>query len=151
MVGSELTEGERSRAGTLKSLAHARWECKDPVVFIPTSRRTALSGERRKLWGESFHEVARQQEWRLSEGPLLPDPVPRCLAIAPPQAVAAGIGFLKGKRARALARRAHEKERKFVGEPCWARGYAGSTVGFALESVKKSIREQETADKDGRC
>jgi putative transposase len=36
-----------------------------------------------------------------------------------------------------------------VGEHFWARGYAVSTVGFELESVKKYIREQEQADKEG--
>jgi len=43
-----------------------------------------------------------------------------------------------------------EKERNFTGEHFWARGYAVSTVGFELESVRKYIREQETADKEGR-
>ena len=50
----------------------------------------------------------------------------------------------------ASARRVQEKERNFVGEHFWARGYAVSTVGFELESVKKYIREQEQADKEGR-
>jgi class 3 adenylate cyclase len=39
---------------------------------------------------------------------------------------------------------------KTVGEHFWARGYAVSTVGFELESVKKYIREQEKTDKEGR-
>jgi putative transposase len=50
----------------------------------------------------------------------------------------------------ASARRVQEKERNFTGAHFWARGYAVSTVGFELESVKKYLREQETADKEGR-
>jgi putative transposase len=38
------------------------------------------------------------------------------------------------------------KERNFTGEHFWARGYAGSTVGFELEQVRHYIREQEAAD-----
>ena len=73
-----------------------------------------------------------------------------CLEIPPKHAVASVIGFLKGKSALALVRRVQEKDRNFVGEHFWARGYAVSTVGFELESVKKYIREQEKADKEGR-
>jgi putative transposase len=58
--------------------------------------------------------------------------------------------FLNGLRAVSSARRVQEKERNFTGEHFWARGYAVSTVGCELESVKKYIREQETADKEGR-
>jgi len=32
------------------------------------------------------------------------------------------------------------------GEHLWARGYAVSTVGFALEEVRQYIREQDSAD-----
>jgi putative transposase len=73
-----------------------------------------------------------------------------CIELPPEHAVASVGGFLKGKRALALARRVHEKERNFTGEHFWARGYAVSTVGFELESVKKYIRERETADQEGR-
>ena len=136
--------------GTMKSLAHSRWDCKYHVVFIPKDRRKAIYGEVRKLLGEIFHDLARQKECRIIEGHLLADHVHMCLEIPPKHAVASVIGFLKGKSALAIARRVQEKERNFVGEHFWARGYAVSTVGFELESVKKYIREQEKADKEGR-
>ena len=134
----------------MKSLAHSRWECKYHVVFIPKYRRKAIYGELRKMLGEIFHDLARQKECRIIEGHLLADHVHMCLEIPPKHAVASVIGFLKGKSALAIARRVQEKDQNFVGEHFWARGYAVSTVGFELESVKKYIREQETADKEGR-
>jgi putative transposase len=137
-------------SGTMKSLAHSRWDCKYHIVFIPKYRRKAIYGEVRKLLGEIFHDLARQKECRIIEGHLLADHVPMCLEIPPKHAVASVIGFLKGKSALAIARRVQEKDRNFVGEHFWARGYAVSTVGFELESVKKYIREQEQADKEGR-
>ena len=138
------------RSGTLKSLAHSRWECKYHVGFIPKSRRKAIYGEVRQMLGEILHDLARQKECRIIEGHLLADHVHMCIEIPPKHAVASVIGFLKGKSALALARRVQEKERNFVGDHFWARGYAVSTVGFELESVKKYIREQEQADKEGR-
>ena len=137
-------------SGTMKSLAHSRWECKYHVVFIPKYRRKAIYGEVRQMLGEILHDLARQKECRILEGHLLADHVHMCIEIPPKHAVASVIGFLTGKSALAIARRAQEKDRNFVGEHFWARGYAVSTVGFELESVKKYIREQEQADKEGR-
>ena len=136
--------------GTMKSLAHARWDCKYHGVFIPQYRHKAIYGELRKTLGEICHELARQKEGRIVEGHRLPDHVHRCIEIPPKHAVASVMGFVKGKSALAIARRVQEQERNFTGAHFWARGYAVSTVGFELGSVKKYIREQETADKEGR-
>jgi putative transposase len=102
------------------------------------------------MLGEIFHELARQKECRIVEGHLRLDHAHMCIEIPPKHAVASVSGFLKGKSALALAWRVQEKDRNFVGEHFWARGYAVSTVGFELESVKKYIREQEPADQEGR-
>ena len=108
--------------GTMKSLAHSRWECKYHIVFIPKYRRKASYGEVRKMLGEIFHDLARQKEGRIIEGHLLADHVHMCLEIPPKHAGASGSGSLKGKSALASARRVQEKDRNFVGEHFWARG-----------------------------
>ena len=95
--------------------------------------------------GQIFHALARQKECQIIEGHLMPDPVPRCIAIPPKHPVASVIGFLKGNSAIAIARLGG-KERNFSGEHFWARGYAVSTVGFELEQVRQYICEQEAAD-----
>jgi putative transposase len=82
---------------------------------------------------------------RFSKGIGCPDRVHMCIAIPPKHPVASVIGFLKGKSAIAIARLCG-KERNFSGEHFWARGYAVSTVGFELEQVRQSIREQDSAD-----
>ena len=136
--------------GTMKSLAHSRWDCKYHVVFIPKYRRKAIYGEIRKLLKEVFHDLARQKECRIVEGHLMRDHVHICIEIPPKHAVASVIGFLKGKSALAIARRVHERDKNFTGQYFWARGYAVSTVGFELDGVRKYIREQETADQEGQ-
>ena len=132
-----------------QSLAHARWECKYHVVFVPKYRRKAVYGEIRASLGGIFHELARQKECRIVEGHLLADHVHMCLAIPPKYAVAQVIGFLKGKSAIAIARQFGGKERNFTGEHFWARGYAVSTVGFELEQIRAYIRKQDDEDPDG--
>ena len=133
-----------------QSLSHRRWDCKYHVVFIPKYRRKAIYGEIRTGLGAIFHELARQKECRIVEGHRMGDHVHRCIEIPPKFAVASVIGFLKGKSAIAIARRWGGKQRNFSGENFWARGYAVSTVGFELESVRKYIREQEVSDQQGR-
>jgi putative transposase len=45
-----------------KSLAHSRWDCKYPVVFIPKGRKKALYGKIREYLKKVFHELARQRD-----------------------------------------------------------------------------------------
>ena len=133
-----------------ESLAHARWACKDHVVFVPKYRRKAVYGEIRASLGGSFHELARQKEYRIVEGHVLADQVHRCIELPPKPAVASIIGFLKGKSAVAIARQFGGKLQNFTGAHFWARGYAVSTVGYELERVKRYIREQEAEEQAGR-
>ena len=135
---------------TSQSLSHARWNCKYHVVFVPKRRRKTLYGTIRKALGAIFHELARQKECRIIEGHLMPDHVHICIEIPPKHSVASVIGFLKGKSAIAIARQLSRRERNFTGEHFWARGYAVSTVGFELEQVRAYIRDQQSADEEGR-
>ena len=80
----------------------------------------------------------------------MPDHVHMCIEIPPKYAVASVIGFLKGKSAIAIARKFKGKQQNFSGESFWARGYAVSTVGFELETVKRYIREQDMSDRSGQ-
>ena len=118
-------------------------------MFVPKRRRKVLFGKTRRPLGEIFHALARQKDGQILDGHLMPDDVHRCIAIPPKPPVAWVMGFLKGKRAIAVARLSG-KERNFRGEHFWARGYAVSTVGFELAQVRPCIREQEEAEGSGR-
>jgi len=132
-----------------QSLSHSKWDSKYHVVFVPKFRRKVLYGDIRKHLGAIFHELARQKECRIIEGHMPRDHVHMCIEIPPKHAVSSVIGFLKGKNAIAIARQSGKKQ-NVTGESFWARGYAVSTVGFELESVRKYIQEQEEADQSGR-
>lgn len=129
-----------------QSLRHSKWECKYHVVFIPKYRRKMVYGQLRRHLGEVFRELARQQESVIVEGHLQPDHVPMLLSIPPKYAVAQVVGYLKGKSAIHIARTYSGRERNFVGEHFWARGYWVSTVGRDEAEVRRYIREQEAED-----
>ena len=130
-----------------QSLSHTKWECKYHVVFIPKYRRKVIYGELRRYLGEIFRELARHKESRIDEGHLQPDHVHILLSIPPKYAVAQVVGYLKGKSAIHIARTYGGRERNFVGEQFWARGYFVSTVGRNEEEVRHYIQQQEAEDK----
>ena len=87
-----------------ESVAHAKWECKYHVVWIPKYRRKALYGELRNHLGPVLREFARQREGVVEEGHLNLDHVHMLLSIPPKYAVAQVLEFIKGKSAIHIAR-----------------------------------------------
>jgi putative transposase len=116
-------------------------------MFVPERRRSAIYGEIRTPLGGIFHEVARQKECPIIEGPVPPDHVHLCLEIPPTSSVASVIAFLKGKSAIA---RLQGRECHVTDEHVWARGEAVSTVGIELEQRRADTCDQEALDEAGR-
>ena len=129
-----------------ESLAHAKWECKYHVVWIPKYRRKALYAELRKHLGPVLRELAQQRECTVEEGHLQLDHVHMLLSIPPKYAVAQVIGFIKGKSASHSARSYLGRRQNFTGQHFWARGYYVSTVGRDEATIRQYIQKQEAED-----
>ena len=87
-----------------KSLAHTRWACKYPVVFIPKKRQKLIYGHLRTFLGEVFHELSARKGCKIEEGHLMRDHVHMCIGVPPKYAVSNVVGYIKGKSAIAIAR-----------------------------------------------
>ena len=131
----------------VSSLNHTRWECKYHVVFIPKYRRKVIFGQIRRELAEVFHRLARQKECVIEEGHLMPDHVHMMLSIPPKLAVSQVVGYIKGKSAIHVARVFQGRQRNYVGQHFWARGYFVSTVGRDEEVIRNYIRHQEQEDR----
>ena len=131
----------------VSSLNHPRWECKYHIVFIPKYRRKVLFGQIRKELGETFHSLARQKESLIEEGHLMPDHVHMMVSIPPKYAVSQVVGYIKGKSAIPIARTYFGRQRNYVGQHFWARGYFASTVGRDEKVIREYIRHQEKEDR----
>ncbi|MCX6740067.1 MAG: IS200/IS605 family transposase [Candidatus Parcubacteria bacterium] len=127
-----------------QSLCHSRWDCVYHLIFIPQRRKSILYGKIKLQLGGIFHELAKYKGCRIIEGHIMPDHVHMCIEIPPKYAVASIVGYLKGKSAILIARQFCGKERNFIGEHFWARGYAVSTVGFEINRIRRYIKEQES-------
>ena len=97
-------------------------------------------------WDKSFEELAMQKESEVMEGTLKADHVHMVISIPPKYSVSQVVGYVKGKSAIWVAR-ATGKNRNFVGQNFWARGYCVSTVGLDEETIREYVRSQEEADK----
>ena len=131
----------------VKSLNHTRWECKYHIVFIPKYRRRVIFGQIRSELGEVFHSLARRKECLIEEGHLMPDHVHIMISIPPKHPVSQVVGYLKGKSAIHIARTYSGRQRNYVGQHFWARGYFVSTVGRDEKVIREYIRHQEQVDR----
>ena len=128
------------------SLSHTRWKCQYHIVWIPKYRRKAMFGNIRKHLIEIIRELAKQKESHIEAGHIGIDHVHIYISIPPKYAVAQVVGFIKGKSAIYIARNFGGRQRNFVGENFWARGYYVSTVGKDKEVIKAYIKSQEAED-----
>ena len=129
-----------------ESLQHRKWECKYHVVWIPKCRKKVLYGQLRKELGRVLRELAMQKESEVIEGTLRTDHVHMVVSIPPKYSVSQVVGYVKGKSAIWVTRTTG-RNRNFVGQNFWARGYCVSTVGLDEETILEYVRSQEEADK----
>jgi putative transposase len=129
-----------------ENLQHTKWDCKYHLVWIPKYRRKVLYGQLRKELGPVLRELALQKESEVVEGRLKVDHVHMLVSIPPKYSVAQVVGYVKGKSAIWVAR-AMGRNRNFVGQNFWARGYCVSTIGLDEKTIQEYIRAQEEADK----
>lgn len=76
----------------------------------------------------------------------MPDHVHMLIRISPKYAVSAVVGYLKRKSAIHVARHFMKRERNYVGQYLWARGYFVDSAGRDTEIIRRYIREQEAED-----
>jgi putative transposase len=129
-----------------ESLHHTKWECKYHLVWIPKWRKRVLYGQLRKELGQILRGLAMQKESEVIEGTLRANHVHMVISIPPKYSVSQVVGYVKGKSAIWVARTTG-KNRNFVGQNFWARGYCVSTVGLDEETIREYVRSQEEADK----
>ena len=127
------------------SLNHTKWECKYHVVWIPKCRKKVLYGQLRRELGPVLRKLALHKESEVVEGSLKVDHVHVLMSIPPKYSVSQVVGYMKGKSAIWVARTTG-RNRNFLGQHFWARGYYVWTVGLDEEAIREYVRSQEEAD-----
>lgn len=128
------------------SLKHTKWDCKYHAIWIPKYRKKVLYGQMRKELGPVLWELAIWKESEIVEGRLMVDHVRMLISIPPKYAVAQVVGYIKGKSGIWIAR-VGGRNRDFMGQNSWARGYCVSTTGLDEDTIREYIRSQEEEDR----
>ena len=129
-----------------ESLHHTKWECKYHLVWIPKYRKKVLYGQLKKDLIPVVRELIWHKESEVLEGKMKVDHVHIVVSIPPKYSVSQVVGYVKGKSAIWVSR-AMGRNRNFLGQNFWARGYCVSTVGLDEETIREYVRSQEEADK----
>ena len=75
-----------------------------------------------RIFGEVFHDLARQKDSKILEGHLQHDHVHMMIAIPPKYSVSQVVGYIKGKSAIHIARAYLGQRKNHSGMSFWARG-----------------------------
>ena len=129
-----------------QSLAHTKWMCKYHVVFCPKYRWKIIYTKLRKDIQQIIKDLCKWKGIEILEGHMMPDHIHLLLSIPPKTSISSFLGYLKGKSAMMIFDRHANLKYKFGNRQFWATGYYVSTVGLNEATIKKYIREQETAD-----
>ena len=129
-----------------ESLAHTKWLCKYHIVFCPKYRRKIIYNKLRKDIQQIIRDLCKWKGVEILEGHMMPDHIHLLVSIPPKMSVSSFMGYLKGKSAMMIFDRNANLKYKFGNRNFWATGYYVSTVGLNEATIKKYIREQETAD-----
>jgi putative transposase len=129
-----------------ENVHHTKWECKYHLVWIPKCRKKGLYGQLRKDLEPILRWLPLQKESEVVEGKLQTDHVHMVVSIPPKYSVSQVVGYVKGK-SPIWVERVMGRNRNFVGQNFWARGYCVSTVGLDEEALREYVRSQEKADK----
>ncbi|WP_127583763.1 IS200/IS605 family transposase [Paenibacillus koleovorans] len=127
------------------SLAHTRWACSYPIIFIPKYRRKVFFKEIRKEVGEILRTLCEYKNVELVKGSLSADHVHMYVKIPPKLSVSEFMGYLKGKSALMVFDR-FPQMKQGSSRHLRARGYYVSTVGINKDVIRECIQKQEEAD-----
>ena len=128
-----------------ESLHHTKWECKYHLVWIPKYRKKVLYGQLKKDLVPVLRGLISHKESEVLEGTMKVDHVHIVVSIPPKYSVSQVVGYVRGKSAIWVSR-AMGRNRNFLGQNFWARGYCVSTVGLDEETIREYVRSQEEAD-----
>ncbi|OSM08767.1 putative transposase IS200-family protein [Magnetofaba australis IT-1] len=115
-------------------------------MFVAKYRKKVLFGRLRKEVGQILRQLCRQKGVELVEGHAMKDHVHLVLSVPPKFSIAMVVGYLKGKSAIHIHRRAHGLKQGFTGKHFWSRGYCVSTVGLDEKTVREYVRHQDDQD-----
>ena len=67
----------------IQSLAHTKWRCQYPIVFVPKYRRQIIYGKYKTEIGKILREICKRNEVKVIEANACPDHIHMLISIPP--------------------------------------------------------------------
>jgi putative transposase len=130
-----------------KKLSHI-YKFEYHIVWVPKYRFRILTGVVKQLIEEDIRMLCEWKQCKLQEMSVRSDHIHLVLSIPPKVSISVMMGILKGKLAMKLFKSYPKmKQKPYLGNHFWARGYFVSTVGIDEEVIKRYVNYQEEEEK----
>ena len=128
------------------SLAHAKWNCKDHIVFAPKYRRQVIYGKIKADIGIMLRKLCEYKQVEILEAEACKDHIHMLVSIPPKYSVSQIMGYLKGKSSLMIFEKYANMKYKYGNRHFWCRGYYVDTVGRNKKAIAEYIRNQLQED-----
>ena len=130
--------------------AHASFDLKVHLVWIPKYRKRVLVGPIGETVRELIRRICQEQKLRIVSGKVAPDHVHLFISYPPHLSISDIMQAIKGKSSYKLFQLYPGIKKKFWGKHFWARGYfAASSGSITDEIIRQYIEQQEGEDIQG--
>ena len=127
-----------------RTSAHAKYDLKVHLVWIPKYRKGVLRGEVATRVRDLIRQIAMEHEIHIISGKVARDHVHLFISYRPTQQVSKIVQWLKGISSRMMLQEYSHLRRQCWGRHFWARGYlAVSSGNLTDEMVQEYIDQQE--------
>jgi putative transposase len=116
--------------------------------WITEYRYQILRGEGAERARALIRQICQAREVGMIRGSVSPDPIHRLVAAPAPRASAQRVQYSKGRSSRRRQEEFPSLRQRYGGQPVWARGYFGATVGAVAEETIKADLEKQKGDED---
>tara|TARA_R110002072_G_scaffold69629_1_gene169045 strand:+ start:527 stop:898 length:372 start_codon:yes stop_codon:yes gene_type:complete len=119
-----------------KKLSHVIYKCDYHIVWVPKYRLRILKGVIKTLVERDIRSLCEWKSCEVQELNVQEDHVHLLVSVPPKVSISKLMGILKGKIAIKLFKTYPKlKEKPYLGNHFWVRGYFVSTVGLYEEMI----------------
>ena len=133
----------------LRRSAHAVYELKYHLVWVPKYRARILGGDARQYLKEVFEQIAKEYEFRIITVEIMEDHVHILLEAPPRYAPSEVVQVLKSISAREMFKRFPKMKKLMWSGKIWNEGYFVRSIGdkVTADVIKKYIQYQKQEEK----
>ena len=133
-----------------RSSAHARYDCRYHIVWIPKYRKKILIGKIKERVIDLINQRSESLKVLVLKGSIEPDHIHLYVSMPPSLSVSKYVNYIKGMTSRMLRIEFTDELKTHYWKPVlWADGYFAATVGeISDELIRNYIAKQETREKE---